>query len=644
MITENFLDNQEKTYYELNKEHIKQRVLDYYYDNKDKIKEYRNENRDKINAQKRKYAEIAREKKALEKIESEKNFIGPKYPPDFKICSYCNALKHDSEYNASRGKVKKEGSKRAFCKSCESQENKQYRKEHGDNLREKERQKYKDNPEFFKKKRHDFRQSPGYKAQQKLPENRLLKNYSIYIQRTLSSEDLAKNEKSTLKYAGCERNFFLNYIESQFIDGMSWANYGNKIDQWSLDHYIPIEAFDISKSEEQNVAFGWKNCQPMWHKENEIKQDTMPDGSKARDSKNKFSLQDKIDMIENKFLSLNLVKTNLDENFNIFIKRNEWLNFSPEQMEQFEIKIFNYYRNKGFPYFNLSKQERNNIFNKLVNFNSSNILKENNILSQDVLALNLANYYMPHIFEARNRDFLTPLEVFQDDNKFKLAIKKRIELGDNMSDAGMRRVLSICSGACRVSNFKPTIAKYIYDNYSGDGNVLDFSAGFGGRLLGALSSNKIKTYNAFEPNSTTFDNLCNISQDFNTRATNIQKLPFEDSNCQHNFYDLIFSSPPYFNTEIYSDESTQSSDRYKTQEEWREKFLTPLITKSHNYLKSGGYFIINVANVKNYQNLEQDTMDLSLKFEFLHIKTYQMVLSALMKSGLKYEPIFVFQK
>jgi hypothetical protein len=35
----------------------------------------------------------------------------------------------------------------------------------------------------------------------------------------------------------------------------------------------------------------------------------------------------------------------------IFINRNNWLQFSPEEMENFKEEIFQYYRQKGFPNF-----------------------------------------------------------------------------------------------------------------------------------------------------------------------------------------------------------------------------------------------------------------------------------------------------
>lgn len=328
---------------------------------------------------------------------------------------------------------------------------------------------------------------------------------------------------------------------------------------------------------------------------------------------------------------------------NIFINKNKWAKFSPAEMLDFETEIFNHYKTNGFPYFNIEQEERQRIFDKLVNFNSSSLLKEDNILSQNMLGLNLASHYMPHIWEIKSGSFMTPMEVFKDDNKFRAAIKKRVKLGDNISDAGIRKILSMYSGSHKVSNFRPTIAKYIYDNYSGAGRVLDFSSGFGGRLLGALSSNKVKSYWGCEPSSKTHYQLWKILKDFNKPNFFIEYSPFEDTNLS-NDYDLVFSSPPYFDTEKYSNELTQSYLKYPTKEQWKNGFLRVLIEKSYKYLKSGGYFIINIANVRTYNDLEQDTLNLAKDIGFILKKTYKMQLSNLMKAGFKYEPIFVFKK
>lgn len=64
---------------------------------------------------------------------------------------------------------------------------------------------------------------------------------------------------------GCSIHFFKQYIEVQFIPGMTWSNYGKL---WDIDHIIPI-AYDNCKNELDMISrFNWSNCQPMWHNEN----------------------------------------------------------------------------------------------------------------------------------------------------------------------------------------------------------------------------------------------------------------------------------------------------------------------------------------------------------------------------------------
>ena len=330
---------------------------------------------------------------------------------------------------------------------------------------------------------------------------------------------------------------------------------------------------------------------------------------------------------------------------NIFINNKIWAKFSDEELEQFTTQIYNHYRENGFPYFKLNDKEIDKEILKLREYNTNTILESDNKLKQVMLGLNLVNFFMPHMWDTKCHSFTTPMNAFTDDKMFLKAIKKRIQLGSNMSDAGMRKALSWVSGTHRVSNFRPTIAKWIYDNFSGDGNVLDFSCGYGGRLFGALSSEKVKSYTGTDPCLKTFNCLIEMKERINNnKDVIIYNKPFEDLDLPNDYYDLSFSSPPYFNTEEYSYEDTQSFIRYKTKDEWRDNFLNPLIKKNFISLKKDGYFIINIANVKTYPTLEEDTLTICKNIGFELITTYKMSLSALMSKGFKYEPIFVFKK
>ena len=330
---------------------------------------------------------------------------------------------------------------------------------------------------------------------------------------------------------------------------------------------------------------------------------------------------------------------------NININNKIWGNFTEDEMNTYINNVFKHYKSNGFPFFKLSEIEIEKEISKIKLYDTTSILESDNKLKQVMIGLNLVNYYMPHMWETKCHSFTTPMNAFLSDDMLLKAIQKRVKFGSNMSDAGMRKALSWVSGTHRVSNFRPTIAKWIYDNFSIDGNVLDFSCGYGGRLFGALSSDKVKSYTGTDPCTKTYNSLLELNKRINVyKNVKIYNKAFEDLELEKDFYDLSFSSPPYFNTEEYSYEDNQSFIRYKTKEEWKEKFLKPLIEKNYQYLKKGGNFIINIANVKTYKELEKDTLDICKEVGFEYITTYKMSLSALMSKGFKYEPIFHFKK
>ena len=62
-------------------------------------------------------------------------------------------------------------------------------------------------------------------------------------------------------------------------------------------------------------------------------------------------------------------------------------------------------------------------------------------------------------------------------------------------------------------------------------------------------------------------------------------------------FDTVFTSPPYFSVERYSYEDTQSWVRYKEIDDWNENFLQKTIKNLWVSIKSGGYLLVNIADV-----------------------------------------------
>lgn len=101
-------------------------------------------------------------------------------------------------------------------------------------------------------------------------------NLSHRITSVLRGYGAKKNWRRTVEIIGCELEFLRSYLEQRFAPGMTWGNYGNGDQKWVIDHRIPCNAFDLSDVEQQRKCFHYTNLQPMWWRENLIKQAKLP--------------------------------------------------------------------------------------------------------------------------------------------------------------------------------------------------------------------------------------------------------------------------------------------------------------------------------------------------------------------------------
>jgi len=75
-----------------------------------------------------------------------------------------------------------------------------------------------------------------------------------------------KSEKGKDKIAGiigCSLNELKQHLEKQFTEGMTWDNYGNGKNKWSVDHIIPLCKFDYNNKEDFIKAMHYTNIQPL---------------------------------------------------------------------------------------------------------------------------------------------------------------------------------------------------------------------------------------------------------------------------------------------------------------------------------------------------------------------------------------------
>jgi hypothetical protein len=332
------------------------------------------------------------------------------------------------------------------------------------------------------------------------------------------------------------------------------------------------------------------------------------------------------------------------------VSKSVWESLDEEGKQEFAQVVFDYYRAKGFPVYNLTEEERRKEYDKLLDYfmREGDKVIDGDVIRQTMHGLALAWSYMHHSWDVKVGAMRTPLEVYSDDVLFMKAIRRRMVRGDFISDAGIRKALRSYSGTQSVSNFRPTAAAAIYRKYAGeDAVVWDMSCGYGGRLLGAMIARNVATYIGTDPAADTMHGLLEMATDFAIGSNTFIELRMQGSEItflEPESIDFAFTSPPYFDTEKYSNEYTQSYMKFDSVESWNEGFLRSTIRNAYVALKKDKYMVLNVANVKSHKNLVVDTITIATEEGFEYVDNLKLSLSSITKGGYKYEPVLVFKK
>jgi len=164
-----------------------------------------------------------------------------------------------------------------------------------------------------------------------------------------------------------------------------------------------------------------------------------------------------------------------------------------------------------------------------------------------------------------------------DDSPAKTHIKK------------VKSVYGMYVGMCHI--FKPLQTLNILNTLTCNVAMLDPCAGWGGRLVGASIKN-IPRYIGIESNKNLRDpysRLSNFLQDKSHTQIDMRWCDALDIDYTKLDYDLVLTSPPYFNLEKYNGMRT-----YRTKHEWKEQFYKPVFTRIFESLRVGGAMALNI--------------------------------------------------
>ena len=216
------------------------------------------------------------------------------------------------------------------------------------------------------------------------------------------------------------------------------------------------------------------------------------------------------------------------------------------------------------------------------------------------IAKSQVGMHASHVFhecvrmKARTKGNLSPLEMWGD-----LALRAKIvEEAENRKHSSLRASMT---ANCRPAwGFSPAAAKAVYQHFGGEKQglrILDPCAGWGDRMVAALSLPNLGRYAGYDPNTAMADVYERIRNCYGGRAdARVLTSSFEDVALDEGAFDIAFTSPPYFDYEEYSDDPGQSYKRYPTAGAWRSGFLAPLVKSCFTGLDVGGVLAINISN------------------------------------------------
>ena len=206
-----------------------------------------------------------------------------------KICSKCGKRKNISNF----GKLSKsKDGYRSDCKECRKKESKKrysenkeyfenYREEHKEHYKEIKKEHYEKNKEHYKKlnsdryyknKKSHLEKMTKYRKNNKEELNKYYRerkekdiSYDIEVRvRNRINAAIKNKSNSTKELLGCDVEFYKQYLEEKFEEGMSWENRS----EWHIDHIKPLAKFDLTNEKQLFEAFHYTNTQPLWAKDN----------------------------------------------------------------------------------------------------------------------------------------------------------------------------------------------------------------------------------------------------------------------------------------------------------------------------------------------------------------------------------------
>ncbi len=245
---------------------------------------------------------------------------------------------------------------------------------------------------------------------------------------------------------------------------------------------------------------------------------------------------------------------------------------------------------------NISIEQLANIYNKLKL--CKDVIVDGKIVLVGYEYFNLIDYFQEKVRMGcrRYNQKYTPLEKFEyHKNQFKKPYTYK-----NVMDQIFK--FKLCSEldphiVITIINSREILGQKIEIK-----RFLDMSIGRGSQLMACMMKDieyvGTDPCEAAFPHTQMIEKYCRYMG--STSAVQLFKCGFETNwPWDGRKFDVMFSSPPYFDVEIYEDNETQSIAKNKTVDEWLDNFLFVCMNKIITMIHSGGLIMMNIDNPTN---------------------------------------------
>jgi len=206
----------------------------------------------------------------------------------------------------------------------------------------------------------------------------------------------------------------------------------------------------------------------------------------------------------------------------------------------------------------------------------------------------LDHYFLRHRVKAKTKHHISFADALKNSDRMKYINEKieqikKVSLADLNEDHHLRQrysVFQLYYGT--INQFRPSEAKRVYCTLAPRIGVLDFSAGWGGRCLGAMAYGI--PYVGIDANKNMEKSYSDMIRMAKPEAS-VKMIfkPSETVDFSKFKYDLIFTSPPYFMLEEY-----ERMPGYGSKETFLELFFRPVVDSAWKNLHSPGYMALNM--------------------------------------------------